>query len=80
MQATDRLYIETKLRIGPDRMEGVDRLLSQGHTGIAEAKTVEKLLTYIRGLEAQLGLEIKAPADGIITGIKFTERGVTHYV
>ena len=82
MQKTDRLYRETLLRVGPDNMEGVDRLLSDGHTGIAESKTVEKLLIYIRGLEKQLGIDVPAGERDINPEnmIKITLKGVSHYV
>lgn len=58
MQAESRLYRETRVRVGPEKMRGVDRLLEEGHTGIAEKHTVAKLMAYVASLEEQLGIPI----------------------
>lgn len=61
MQKTDRLYEETRLRVGTINMEGVDQLLENGHTGLAEKHTVSKLISYVQSLEDQLGVEVRTP-------------------
>lgn len=80
MKTTDRLYRHTLVRVGQDAMKGVDRLLEEGHHGIAERHTVGKLLDYIKHLESQLGINVPDPdklqrADGYI---RVNQNGVSY--
>ncbi len=58
MTKNDKLYRETLIRVGDFQMSGVDQLLENGHTGLAEKHTVSKLVMYIRSLESQLGINL----------------------
>lgn len=56
MKRNSKLYRQTKLRVGPEEMRGVERLLDDKHRGIAERHTVEKLFSYVEMLEEKLGI------------------------
>lgn len=58
MRKTDVLFKQTVLRVGYENMQGVERLIEQGHHGIAEKHTVAKLLYYVRALEKKCGIDI----------------------
>jgi hypothetical protein len=58
MTEQSNLYRQTRVRVGPEHMRGVDRLLEEGHTGIAEKHTVAKLIAYVNYLEGQLGIHV----------------------
>lgn len=82
MQVTDRLYLETLVRVGPEQLLGVNRLIAERHYGVAERHTVEKLINYIRQLETRLGIQSpdvkKLDLEQHL--IKVTTHGVTTYV
>lgn len=83
MKVTDTLFTETLKRVGPDELVGVRNLLAEGHTGIAEKHTVNKLIAYVRGLEEKLGINIPDPKDkSVLNGklMKINEAGVSYFV
>jgi len=59
MTKNDKLYKELVARFGKDEMVGIDRLLEQGHTGIAERHAVQKLVIYLRALEEHMGIRVQ---------------------
>lgn len=63
MKIKDTLYKETLKRVGPEEMKGIQRLLADGHTGIAERHTVAKLIQYIRKLEKEAGIYVPKAED-----------------
>ena len=82
MKTTDALYRHTLVRVGPDAMRGIDRLLSEGHHGIAERHTVGKLVEYMKELEHRLGIHVPNPdkdtkAEGYIRSV---QNGVTYFI
>lgn len=80
MQKTNRLYKETLIRVGRLEMAGIDSLLEEGHTGIAEKHTVLKMIKYVRELEAQLGIELPK-VQNIQTGtIRVHEGNAVYYL
>lgn len=66
MTKQDVLYKQTLVRVGPEKMVGVQRLIDGGHTGIAEKHTVSKLITYIKALEEKLGITVPDPDRGSV--------------
>lgn len=82
MKVTDKLFKHTLIRVGPKDMRGIMRLLDDGHTGIAERHTVEKLIGYVKTLEKQLGLNVPDPDNAPIREnmIKINSRAGTFYV
>lgn len=63
MKIKDVLYKQTLVRVGPEKMVGIQRLIEEGHTGIAERHTVGKLFAYVKDLESQLGITVPDPDD-----------------
>ena len=39
-------------------MRGIERLIDEGHYGIAERHTVSKMVSYVRELEKRVGLAV----------------------
>lgn len=58
MQRTSQLYKSTVVRLGKEKMQGVENLLDKGCYGVAERHCVSKLFQYVESLEKQLGIEI----------------------
>ena len=56
MTKNNRLYRELTVRVGSEEMQGINSLLENGHTGIAERHAVEKMVIYLRSLEQKLGI------------------------
>ena len=82
MLANSKLYKETLVRVGPDEMRGVNRLITNKHYGIAERHTVNKLIGYIRDLEKQMGIKVPKSKDFNEDQhfIKIIENGRIRYV
>lgn len=81
MTKNDKLYKETLVRIGPEEMAGINSLLEAGHTGIAERHAVQKMVNYVRSLEAQLGIQVPGyTKDNEISGILINEGGRSYYL
>jgi len=81
MKQGDRLYQETMLRVGRGGMRGIDSLLESGHTGIAEKHTVLKMITYVRELEQELGINIPKATEVQTEGtIKVRDGNMEYWV
>lgn len=82
MKVNNKLYRHTLVRVGPEKMKGIDRLLEEGHHGIAERHTVGKLLDYVKQLEQQLGINVPDPdKTGNTEGfIRVNQNGVSYLV
>lgn len=81
MRKNDVLYKQTVIRVGFDHMRGVDRLIDDGHHGLAEKQTVAKLFGYIKTLEQKLNIDIPNPDQAPIKAglIKINQGGITYY-
>ena len=81
MTTKDVLYKETLIRVGAEEMIGIDRLLSEGHKGIAEKHTVQKLILYTRNLEKKLGIDVPRPEKAPVKEglIKVNAGGAVYY-
>lgn len=66
MKIKDVLFKKTLVRVGPDEMRGVVRLIEGKHTGIAEKHCVAKLFDYVEELESRLGITVPDPDSGNI--------------
>lgn len=81
MKTKDVLFKQTILRVGYDQMKGVERLVEEGHYGLAEKHTVAKLLEYVKGLEERLGIRIPDLSTTKVTPrlMKITSGGISYY-
>ena len=62
-------------------MAGIDSLLENGHTGIAEKHTVLKMIAYVRALESQLGVNIPKATEISSDGrIRVIEGNTSYYL
>lgn len=61
MKIKDVLYKKTLVRVGPEEMKGVTRLIEDGYHGLAEKHTVAKLFDYIEKLESKVGISVPNP-------------------
>lgn len=69
------------MRFGKAGMNGIDSLLDNGHTGIAEKHAVLKIIGYVQELEKQLGIETPEIQPSDIEGtIKVRSNGQTFYI
>lgn len=81
MKIKDVLYKQTLVRVGKESMQGIDRLIDDGHHGIAEKHTVGKLIAYVKGLEQKLGIVVPDPDSGKPTKgyMKINTNGVSYF-
>lgn len=82
MKKKDKLYRYTLVRVGVEKMRGIDRLIEQGHHGIAERHTVEKLIAYVEGLEKQQGINVPNPDKDAHAKsfIRINQNGASYFV
>lgn len=81
MRKTDVLFKQTVVRVGPDQMRGVERLIDDGYHGLAEKQAVSKLILYVKGLEKRLNIDIPNPDNLPLRAdaIKITNGGISYY-